>query len=187
MTAESAPCCVICGASRSEEGSQEYETARKVGQLLAEKGIAVVNGGYEGTMAGSARGASEKGGTATGILVPSLFPGRKTEGNKYLTSQVICDTLIHRLDHLVTDRPCFIILPGTVGTLTELNLAWNCANLDALLPNKKAATIVAWRQPWEEYVHFTAKLLNLHQEELKYFHFVDTPEEAAAKVAEILL
>ncbi|MCY2925502.1 MAG: hypothetical protein NT031_08690 [Planctomycetota bacterium] len=54
----------VFGSADPAEGSPEYETARRVGEALAGLGYGVVNGGYGGTMAGSARGAAEAGGQA---------------------------------------------------------------------------------------------------------------------------
>ncbi len=45
-----------------------YEKARQIGRLVAERGGIVVCGGRSGVMEGAARGATEAGGTAIGIL-----------------------------------------------------------------------------------------------------------------------
>src|SRR5919205_1038635 len=45
-----------------------YEEARQVGRLVAERGGTVVCGGRYGVMEAAARGASEAGGVAIGVL-----------------------------------------------------------------------------------------------------------------------
>ena len=45
-----------------------YEQAREVGRLVSGKGGIVVCGGLSGVMEAAARGATEAGGTAIGIL-----------------------------------------------------------------------------------------------------------------------
>ena len=45
-----------------------YEKAREVGRLVAERGGTVVCGGLSGVMEAAARGATEAGGVAIGIL-----------------------------------------------------------------------------------------------------------------------
>ena len=45
-----------------------YGLAREVGRLVAERGAVVVCGGLSGVMEAAARGATEVGGTAIGIL-----------------------------------------------------------------------------------------------------------------------
>ena len=45
-----------------------YEKARAVGRLIAERGGILVCGGLSGVMEAAARGATEAGGAAVGIL-----------------------------------------------------------------------------------------------------------------------
>src|SRR5918997_1137611 len=61
-----------------------YEEAREVGGLVAERGGVVVCGGLSGVMEAAARGATEAGGTAIGIL-PDEDRGR---ANAYLSFSV---------------------------------------------------------------------------------------------------
>ena len=61
-----------------------YEKARTVGRLVAQRGATVVCGGLSGVMEAAARGATEAGGTAVGIL-PDEDRRRQ---NEYLTYSV---------------------------------------------------------------------------------------------------
>jgi len=61
-----------------------YEKAHEVGRLIAERGATVVCGGLSGVMEAAARGATEAGGTAIGIL-PDEDRRRQ---NEYLTYSV---------------------------------------------------------------------------------------------------
>ena len=47
---------------------ETYERAREVGKLVARRGGIVVCGGLSGVMEAAARGATENGGTAIGVL-----------------------------------------------------------------------------------------------------------------------
>jgi len=62
--------CIIAvfGGSRTPPESAEYAQAYTVGKLLAQRGWVVMNGGYQGTMEASARGARENGGRTIGML-----------------------------------------------------------------------------------------------------------------------
>jgi len=177
---------VVFGSSAPVEGDEAYARSVKVGELLAKKGIAIINGGYAGTMEGTARGQSENGGRTVGMLIPGIFIDRSAQGNKFLTESVDCENLVHRLDHLTKGQTCFLILPGTVGTLTELCIVWNQGTL-AIMNDRPPPAIIAWKSPWEEHIQHTAKLLNLPQNHVDFIRFVDTPEEAAERVAEVLL
>jgi hypothetical protein len=65
-----------------------YGLAREVGRLVAERGAVVVCGGLSGVMEAAARGATEVGGTAIGIL-PDENRGR---ANAYLSFSVATGT-----------------------------------------------------------------------------------------------
>ena len=69
---------VIGGGSCAVE---DYNRAREVGRLLAERGFLVITGGLGGVMEAACRGAVEAGGTTIGIL-PGIVP---TEANPFVT------------------------------------------------------------------------------------------------------
>lgn len=100
---------------------QEYALARRVGQLIAERGAVLVCGGMTGVMTAAAEGAHTKGGLTLGILPGAtpqesppnpyievaLFTGLR-EGRNYL-NVAVCDGLI--------------AIGGGYGTLSEIALA----------------------------------------------------------------
>ena len=57
----------VFGGAQPKEGSEAYEEARELGKLLAERGHAVLTGGYMGTMEAVSRGAHEVGGHVIGV------------------------------------------------------------------------------------------------------------------------
>jgi uncharacterized protein (TIGR00725 family) len=96
-----------------------YEQARKVGQLVAERSGTVVCGGLSGVMEAAARGATEAGGTAIGILPDE---GRK-RANEYLTYSITTGTGHARNLAVVCSGDVVIALGGEYGTLSEIGLA----------------------------------------------------------------
>lgn len=111
-------------SSRARPGEALYERARSFGQVIAEEGFGVANGGYQGGMEAVSRGAKERGGFVVGVTAPSLFPER-TGANPYLDLEIRARSLLERLEKLFALADAFLVLPGGVGTLTELLLAWN--------------------------------------------------------------
>jgi uncharacterized protein (TIGR00725 family) len=96
-----------------------YEQARKVGKLIAERGAILVCGGLSGVMEAAARGATEAGGTAIGIL-----PGEDRSGqNKYLTYSVATGVGQARNLAVVCSGDVVIAVGGEYGTLSEVGLA----------------------------------------------------------------
>ncbi|MBD0356837.1 MAG: TIGR00725 family protein [Rubrobacter sp.] len=96
-----------------------YEKAREVGRLVAEWGGTVVCGGLSGVMEAAARGATEAGGTAIGIL-PDEDRRRQ---NEYLTYSVATGAGQARNLAVVCSGDVVIAVGGEYGTLSEIGLA----------------------------------------------------------------
>jgi hypothetical protein len=118
----------IFGSAFPSEGSPAYEEARRLGRLLAEAGFAVCNGGYEGVMAASARGAREAGGQTIGVTC-TLWP---RPANRWIVEEVRTDSFLARLMTLIERGDAYVVLPGGTGTLAELALAWEMMNKSSL-------------------------------------------------------
>jgi uncharacterized protein (TIGR00725 family) len=96
-----------------------YEKAREVGKLVAEGGGTVVCGGLSGVMEAAARGATEAGGVAMGIL-PDEDRWRQ---NSYLTYSVATGTGQARNLAVVCSGDVVIAVGGEYGTLSEIGFA----------------------------------------------------------------
>jgi uncharacterized protein (TIGR00725 family) len=96
-----------------------YEQALEVGKLVAERGATVVCGGLSGVMEAAARGATEAGGTAIGIL-PDEDRGR---ANPYLTYSVATGAGQARNLAVVCSGDVVVAVGGEYGTLSEIGLA----------------------------------------------------------------
>ena len=98
---------------------ERYDQARKVGRLIAERGGTVVCGGLSGVMEAAARGATEAGGVAIGIL-PDEDRGRQ---NGYLSYSVATGVGQARNLAVVCSGDVIIAMGGEYGTLSEIGLA----------------------------------------------------------------
>ena len=96
-----------------------YEKARAVGRLIAERGGILVCGGLSGVMEAAARGATEAGGAAVGILPDE---DRKRQ-NIYLTYSLATGTGQARNLAVVCSGDVVIAVGGEYGTLSEIGLA----------------------------------------------------------------
>ena len=96
-----------------------YELAREVGQLIAERDGIVVCGGLSGVMEAAARGATETGGTAIGILPDE---DRRRE-NSFLSYSVATGVGQARNLAVVCSADVTIAVGGEYGTLSEIGLA----------------------------------------------------------------
>ena len=98
---------------------EQYEQAREVGRLIAERDGIVVCGGLSGVMEAAARGATEAGGTAIGIL-PDEDRRRQ---NRYLSYSVATGVGQARNLTVVCSADVTISVGGGYGTLSEIGLA----------------------------------------------------------------
>lgn len=162
-----------------------YDESVALGAALGKAGLAVVNGGYLGTMEGSARGAREAGADAIGVIVPKLFPHR-ADGNAYLSSIVKTDSLLRRIEAMIDASDYFVIMPGTLGTLTELCVIWNIAMLSSQLPAtdppRARPLIFCYRDPWERVVQSVESLLAIPPEHANVIVYIDGHADAVARI-----
>jgi uncharacterized protein (TIGR00725 family) len=116
----------VFGSSGAQPGSADYTAGVRCGDLLVEAGFAVATGGYAGLMEAVSRGAAAAGGTVIGVTAPNVFPDRPG-GNTHLTEESEASTLLQRIEEMVDRSVGSIALPGSLGTATELLVAWNLA------------------------------------------------------------
>ena len=102
-----------------EATGELYELAQEVGHLVASRGGIVVCGGFSGVMEAAARGATEEGGVAIGVL-PDEDRGR---ANPYLSYSVATGTGQARNLAVVCSGDVIVAVGGEYGTLSEIGLA----------------------------------------------------------------
>ncbi len=114
----------VFGSSQTEPDSPEWIEAEMVGRRLAHSSFAVITGGYGGTMEAASKGASHAGGHVIGITAPPLFPGRHGS-NPFVEELIEADSLTDRIGRMMERAAGTLALPGSIGTATELLIAWN--------------------------------------------------------------
>ena len=122
----------VFGGSQPKEGDAAYEEARLLGELLAQRGHVVLNGGYIGTMEAVSRGASEAGGHVIGVTCEDIENWRSVGVNRWVKEETRRKTLNERLQVLIEECDAAIALPGGPGTLTEIALTWNLMIVESL-------------------------------------------------------
>ncbi len=96
-----------------------YEKARQIGRLVAEGGGTVICGGRSGVMEAAARGATEAGGVAIGIL-----PNEdRRQANEFLTFSIATGAGHARNLAVVCSGEVVIAVGAGYGTLSEVGLA----------------------------------------------------------------
>ncbi|MDJ0792322.1 MAG: LOG family protein [Acidimicrobiia bacterium] len=149
----------VFGASTTPPDSTEWGQANRCGRLLAEAGYAVATGGYGGTMEAVSEGAASVGGDVIGVTAPSVFPDRPG-ANTHVTHEVPAASLTERIGLLVESTDASIALPGSLGTATEVLVAWNAAYV-AAEAGGFPKPLVAVGDPWFELVRHLERLLGI--------------------------
>lgn len=111
------PYVAVVGSGAAD--GELYEQAREVGRLVAERGGIVVCGGLSGVMEAAARGATEVGGTAIGILPDE----DRRRANEYLAYSIATGMGQARNLAVVCSGDVVIAIGGEYGTLSEIGLA----------------------------------------------------------------
>ena len=124
----------IFGSSSPQPGSADYEAAKTVGHLLAKAGFAVQTGGYSGVMAAASQGANEAGGHVIGVTSTQIEQFRPTPANPWVKEEIKCHTLRERLLYLVDHSHGAIVMPGGIGTLSEMALVWSFVQVGEIPP-----------------------------------------------------
>jgi len=110
--------CVYC-ASSEESDAIYLDSARRVGEILAENEIVTVYGGGSiGSMGRLADGALSKGGKVIGVI--PRFMQELEWDHKGLTELQVVENMRERKHAMLTDSDAAVALPGGSGTLEEL-------------------------------------------------------------------
>ena len=110
--------CVYCASSKNINPAY-IEAAEKLGALLGEQGIRVVNGaGSIGLMRIISDAALKAGGNVTGVI--PRFMMENGWGHSGLTELIEVDTMHERKQIMADMADAVIALPGGCGTLEEL-------------------------------------------------------------------
>jgi len=165
----------VFGGSQPKEGSPAYEEARLLGELLAQRGHIVLNGGYIGTMEAVSRGACEAGGHVIGVTCEDIETWRAIGKNQWVKEEMRKKSLIERLQYLVEECDAAIALPGGPGTLTEIALTWNLMIVESLPRRPLMLVGDGWQSVFDQFLKtFDAYIPERQREFIRFAKDVQT-------------
>lgn len=169
----------IFGSTRDSHATHKwYEEARKLGEMLAKEGFAVVTGGGPGIMQAGNQGAAESGGLSVGINIQ--LP-REQRINPYVNHAKGFHYFFTRKLMLTYSAQVYVYFPGGFGTLDEF------FEIITLIQTKKIAThipvVLVSRDFWAPLVAWMREAMlerdgAIDAEDLEIFSIVDSAEEA---------
>jgi uncharacterized protein (TIGR00730 family) len=159
----------VFGGSQPKESDSAYAEAYELGKLLAERGHAVLTGGYIGTMEAASRGAHEAGGHVIGVTCEDIENWRKIGPNRWVKEERRKKTLLERLEGLIEGCDAAIALPGGPGTLTEIALMWNLMVVGSLHRRPLILVGDGWQSVLEQVFTKLGSYTPQHQRDLLQF------------------
>ncbi len=171
------PCIAIFGSARFAESHAYYPLAREVGRRVSAMGFTVMTGGGPGLMEAANRGAQDHGGLSVGCNIK--LPHEQAP-NRYLDRWVTCHYFFVRKVLLFKYSYAFVVLPGGLGTLDELNEALT------LIQTKKIANfpvVLIGTTYWEPYMALLREMVDegaVSPEDVQLLKVTDDLDEAIA-------
>ena len=141
----------------------------------------------------SAGGASVPGSSVEGILSPAAFPLQSAGGNRFLTQRTLTSDLPQRVVAFLRRCQAFVVMPGGLGTLTELCLTWDVSAVAAMRQqgegggeqagsSERPLCLLLYRRPWEAVVASLSSQLPIPASFLARIRFVDGSEDVLQAV-----
>ncbi len=141
----------IFGSARLRPGTLAYDSVKQLAAELTKMGCDIISGGGPGIMQAANEGALSIDPKAlhrsVGIRVELPF---EQEVNPFVGMAYEHRTFFSRLHHFMIASDAFVVVPGGIGTLLELSLAWQLLQVRKLyqtpliLVGKMWAGLVEW-------------------------------------------
>jgi uncharacterized protein (TIGR00730 family) len=141
----------IFGSARLKPGTPAYDGVKQLAAELTKMGCDIISGGGPGIMQAANEGAlsadPEGLHRSVGIRVDLPF---EQELNPFVGLAYEHRTFFSRLHHFMIASDAFVVVPGGIGTLLELSLAWQLLqvrklyNTPLLLIGKMWTDLIAW-------------------------------------------
>ena len=141
----------IFGSARLQPATVAYEGVKQLAAELTKMGCDIISGGGPGLMQAANEGAQsvdpEGSHRSVGIRIDLPF---EQELNPFVGLAYGHRTFFSRLHHFMIMSDAFIVVPGGVGTLLEMSLAWQLLqvrklyNTPLILIGKMWADLMDW-------------------------------------------
>lgn len=141
----------IFGSARLQSGSKAYASVKRLAAELTRMGCDIISGGGPGIMQAANEGAHsvEPGASKRSVGIRVHLPFEQAT-NPFVGLAYEHRTFFSRLHHFMIASDAFVVVPGGIGTLLELSLAWQLLqvrklyNTPLILVGKMWTELVAW-------------------------------------------
>jgi uncharacterized protein (TIGR00730 family) len=175
----------IFGSARIKSGTVPYENVKQLAAELTRMGCDIMSGGGPGLMQAANEGALSVDAKAlhrsVGIRVELPF---EQKVNPFVGQLYEHRTFFSRLHHFMIISDAFVVVPGGIGTLLEMSLAWQLLqvrklyNTPLILVGKMWADLIDWAR--EAMLKSDSELAS--PVDFTIPHYVNTIEETVALI-----
>src|SRR4030043_642970 len=166
----------VFGGSHPKPGDPLYQDALHLGKSLAKNGYILLNGGYIGTMEALSRGAAEAGGHVIGVTCDQIETWRPVKANPWVTEEWHYASLQERIFALIENCDAFLALPGGIGTLAEIMLAWNLLLTHCINPRPLILIGTGWQLTIQHFIADQGEFIPENQRQwISFVPDVDSP------------
>src|SRR4051812_22196819 len=177
----------IFGSARIKPGTVAYDGVKELAAELARMGCDIMSGGGPGLMQAANEGALAVAPDAlhrsVGIRVDLPF---EQAVNPFVGQAYEHRTFFSRLHHFMIISDAFVVVPGGIGTLLEMSLAWQLLQVRKLYNTP----LILVGKMWSELVEWSRRSMLRKDNELASEidftipHCVNTIEEAVVIIRE---
>ena len=172
--------CVYC-ASSTKVNQRYYDAAVELGELIAQKGMRLINGaGTMGFMRACADAVLNSGGEAVGVI-PQFMVDRNWHYED-MTELIITKDIHERKRKLAKMADALIALPGGCGTFEELLEAITWKQLGIINKPIVILNTDGYYTPLIEMLEKAVREHFMREEHLRLWTVASTPEEALEQV-----
>lgn len=172
--------CVYC-ASSTKVNQRYYDAAVELGELIAQKGMRLINGaGTMGLMRACADAVLNSGGEAVGVI-PQFMVDRNWHYED-MTELIITKDIHERKRKLAKMADALIALPGGCGTFEELLEAITWKQLGIINKPIVILNTDGYYTPLIEMLEKAVREHFMREEHLCLWTVASTPEEALEQV-----
>ena len=178
------PSVVVFGSARSKPEDKYYKLAVQVSKELVKKGFGIITGGGPGIMEAANRGASEVGGSSTGINIE--LP-HEQNANSYVDKDKLFNFRYFFVRKLMFFKYAqgYILMPGGFGTIDE---SFEVLTLIQTGKTTKFPVVLMGSEYWNSLIEWVIeKQLRagyINANDLDLFSITDDPVEAAKIISE---
>jgi len=165
------------GSSRINADDAIFEDVEGLCEKIAMQGWDGLTGGHQGMMAAFSQGMRRGGAHVRGVTL-ECFP---TPPDNTFSEEVRAHNFFARMQHLIEDCDAWLVLPGGLGTLSELSMSWDLRAINIL----KNRPLILYGEMWPTLIQTLQDSLIMSVDHgFEMLHICQTHDEVLAVLAQ---